>query len=142
MRKLAALGVAAAVSLGAVPAMAEDAFIGIFQTPEGGMDYRATMCGDGTLLCVQLVDLHGAGDTDKNRKYMGAYIIKEFPQVRKNVWRGVVQIKEDRVNGDVTLTPNQELYVKACAFIVVCADIKLHYVAGADPGAKPPLYVY
>jgi uncharacterized protein (DUF2147 family) len=128
LRKVAALGMAVALSLGAAPAMAEDTLIGIFRTPEKDMDYRATLCGDGTQLCVQLVELHGKGDNAKNRKYLDTYIIKNLKPVKKNVWRGPIQIQDTAANGDVTITPGKQMLLKACAFIVVCADIKLSYV--------------
>lgn len=127
LRVIAALGVAIGFGLGAAPAFAEEELIGIFKTPDGGQDFRVSMCGDGTQLCVQLVALHDHDDKPKNRKWLGTYIINEFPPTGTNKWRGSVRIREEMVVGDVILTPGKELYVKACAYIFVCADITLHY---------------
>lgn len=128
MRKLMALAMAAGMALSAAPALAEEELIGIFQTPEGGMDYRATLCGDGTQLCLQLVALHGKGDTKGNRKHLGEFVVRELPAAGRNKWRGVVTIKDQSANGTAVITPGKELYVSACAFVVVCADLTLHYV--------------
>ncbi|MEQ1901973.1 MAG: hypothetical protein ABL866_14715 [Devosia sp.] len=128
MRKLLAMAMAVGMGFAAGPAMAEEELIGIFQTPEGGMDYRATLCGDGTQLCLQLVALHGKGDTKGNRKHLGEFVVRELPAAGANKWRGVVTIKDKSANGVAAITPGKQLYVSLCAYVVVCADLTLHYV--------------
>ncbi len=102
--------------------------IGIFQTPDGTQDYTATLCGDGTQLCVFLSGVHDKIDNPKNQKYIGTYIIKEFPQVRENVWRGTVTIEEDgRGRRRDASNPARDSTRSACALIFVCRDITLVY---------------
>ena len=144
LRTVLGLGAAGLLSFGAMPVFAAESdtpplspnSLGIWRTDDGTMDYEMTLCGDGTQLCGQLVTLHGKGDNRRNRKYLGQYILKELKATKENVWKGTVTLQDNTADGTVTIVPGNTLTIHGCAYIVVCADIKLNPVPGPVAAAQ------
>jgi uncharacterized protein (DUF2147 family) len=138
LRPVVAIGVAALMGLGAMPAGAAESeptlspnSLGIWRTDDGQMDYEMTLCGDDlTKLCGKLVALHGGGDTRRNRKYLDTYMLKELKPTGQNEWKGTITLQDNSADGKVRIYPGEKLTLSGCAYIVVCADIKLNPVPG------------
>jgi uncharacterized protein (DUF2147 family) len=128
LRKTAATGVAALLSLGAMPALADE-LVGVFQTEGGGQDYEVTYCGDGTQLCGKLVALHGADDTEGNRAFLGSYIVNQMAPTGKNTWKGQITINQNTANGTARLIPGKEIRLRGCAYIVLCAEFRMKQIS-------------
>lgn len=138
LRPVMAIGAAALMALSAMPVVAEESVptlspnsLGIWRTDDGQMDYEMTLCGDDlTRLCGQLVALHGGGDTRRNRKYLGSYMLKGLKPAGQNKWKGTITLQDNSADGTVTIFPGEKLTLSGCAYLVVCADIKLNPVPG------------
>lgn len=138
LRPAVALGVCALMALGAWPVSAEESAptlspnsLGIWRTDNGQMDYEMTLCGDDlTRLCGQLVALHGNGDTEKNRRYLGSYALKGLKPAGQNRWKGKITLEDKSADGTVTIYPGEKLTLHGCAYLVICADLKLNPVPG------------
>ena len=138
LRPVMAIGAAVLLGLSAMPAVAEESVptlspnsLGIWRTDDGTMDYEMMLCGDDlTRLCGQLVALHGDGDTKRNRKYLGSYIVDKMKPAGQSKWKGTITLQDKTAEGTVTIFPGEKLTLSGCAYLVVCADIKLNPVPG------------
>ena len=74
MTKLARLGLALSIGLGAVvPASASP--VGMWEIEMRDSRYDVTLCGDGTQLCPELVWLGNGADNAENLPYMNTLLI-------------------------------------------------------------------
>ena len=128
LRRLSfAFGLVAMTLAGAMPVRANE-MVGVFQTVDGAQDYEVTYCGNGKQLCGKLIALHGAGDTEDNRRYIGKYIVENLNPAGTNVWKGLLTINNNSANGTATLIPGKELILKGCAYIILCAEFRMKQI--------------
>ncbi|MDB5541511.1 MAG: hypothetical protein JWQ89_3238 [Devosia sp.] len=121
------VGLALAMVAGmAAPSLAQSVDVTGMWRPDKNSDYDVSMCGkDNAQLCIKVVALRGNMDTDKNRPYLGTYLIDKAKPSGAGRWKGKLTLFGQTGDATLTLRGENTIHVKACAYIVVCREIEL-----------------
>ena len=122
LRKGVALGAALMMSLS--PALAGQS-LGVYQTEDRKMDWGLELCGDGTQLCVTLLEARGTSATPAIKPWIGKQIVSGAKAAGQNKWKGKIRLGDHTLNGTLTLWPGEKLVMAGCAYIVICDDATL-----------------
>lgn len=122
LRKAVALG--AAVMMSMTPVVAAES-LGVYQTTDRKMDWKLDLCGDGTQLCITLLDARDGSDTPAIKPWIGKLIVNGAKAAGKNKWKGKIRIGDYTLNGSLTLWPGEKLTMSGCAYIVICDETTL-----------------
>jgi uncharacterized protein (DUF2147 family) len=94
--------------------------------PDKNSDFEMSLCGkDNAHLCIKVVALRGKMDSDKNRPYLNTFLIDRAKPSGQGRWKGKLSLFGQHGDATLTLTSANTMDVKACAYIVVCYDIRL-----------------
>lgn len=118
------VAVGAALILGMSPSMAAN--LGIYQDELKQLDFQLTTCGDGTELCVTLLDARGSSRKDHVVPYIGKYIVANAKADGPNRWKGNIHIDKYDAGGTMVLVPGKSFTVTGCVFFVFCDDLNLY----------------
>lgn len=101
---------------------ADQSFDGIWR-PDKNLDFEVSLCGDdNSRICIKLVALRGKMDKPKNQQYLGTNIVDEAKPSGQNRWKGKIELFGQTGDATVTLRSDNELLVKACAYVVACKE--------------------
>lgn len=123
-----ALG-AGLVLAGAAPAFASP--VGTWEIEMRDSRYEATMCGDGTQLCVKLIWLgNGAEQQPENIPYLNQLIINEAKQTRPGEWKGQLNLYGHKAAGTITQVNENQITLQGCVLAVFCKSYEMYRYNG------------
>jgi hypothetical protein len=119
---------AASLLLGSV-ALAQDAGSpeGVWTTKKGESRYQFFYCGDGAALCVKLIYLSEKAQQDKPETvpYINTLQVDRAKPDGNARWKGKIVLPGHTFDGSIEMTGADDVLIKGCEFLVLCADIKL-----------------
>lgn len=117
------LGGVLALCLSAAPAFAEPYDpTGIWEATDGESRYDVTLCGDGTQLCAKLIWIRPDVTNDRNRQYLGTWVVNQANRVSDTEWQGTISLYGLSVGGSVSKVGDERLRVRGCALFVICEN--------------------
>ena len=122
-----ALALPLALSLFALPAIAQDV------TPAGawkdryGTSFELSMCGDGTDLCGVLRDVQGKSRTPDNLAYVNRQVVKA-EKVGSREWKGTVVFEGTQAAATVTQVSPDTIKITGCRGGIFCQTLTFNRV--------------
>lgn len=119
------LALAAALMMSMSPVLAAGTSLGVYQTEDRKMDWGLDLCGDGTQLCITLLEARGTSATPAIKPWIGKLIVSGAKAAGKNKWKGKIRLGEHTLNGSLTLWPGEKLVMAGCAYVIICDEATL-----------------
>lgn len=107
----------------AMPAMASPS--GLWEIEMRDSRYQASLCGDGTQLCVELVWLGNGADSPENLPYLHTMLIDHARQDKPNRWRGELNIYGQKADGTITQVSEDQITVRGCVAVILCKSYQM-----------------
>jgi len=104
---------------------------GVWEADNGESRYELEFCGNGRQLCATLTWIRPDVISDRNRPYIGSYVVKEarLAWTDPPTWKGKINIYGNEVNGQVVLVQPDRFEVQGCALIFFCETTGANRVA-------------
>lgn len=123
MRFAASLAIALAAFI-ATPALASPA--GVWELETRDTRFALEMCGDGTLLCGQLVWLSDADYNERYKPYLNRSMANHMTPSGPNRWKGSIRLFGYNLSGTITQHSEDHMTIQGCAVLVVCKSYEMY----------------
>jgi hypothetical protein len=102
-------------------------------TPEGvwrdayGTTLKISLCGDGTQLCAELVDVQGKSRTQANLAYVNQQVL-QADMTAPNKWQGTVIFDGNKAVSTVTQVAPSMIEIEGCRAAILCQTLAFNRV--------------
>ena len=114
----------ALAALIAGPALASPA--GIWELETRDTRFQIEMCGDGSLLCGQLVWLSDADYNEQYKPYLNRAMANYMTPSGQNRWQGKISLFGYNLSGSITQHSENHMTLHGCALLVVCKTYEMY----------------